>query len=257
MLKQSRRNQIMELLKRDGEVEISSLCRMFDVTEMTIRRDLSFLTAENNIIRTHGGALLIQDDSIAEPSYERRIVDSSESKEEIARKALGLIKNGDRIYLDSGSSTFHVAKQFPNSARNVVLTNGINIAAEIIIRNNVSVIMIGGELRLNTMSTRGSLTEELLSQFHIDVAFVGANAIDQQGNIYVANTSERCLKRLVMEKSDKTYLLLDHTKFNKTSLIQYAQASQFTGIITDSNLSQQTLDDFQDKGINLIVSDKL
>lgn len=255
MLKQSRCKQIMDILKRDGEVEISTLCRMFDVAEMTIRRDLNQLATENNIVRTHGGALLVQEDQIAEPSYERRISDSSESKEKIAKKALELIKNGDRVFLDSGSTTYHVAKQFSNSARNVVLTNGINIAAEIVLRSNISVIMIGGELRLNTFSTRGSLTEELISQFHVDVALIGANAIDKEGNIYVANTSERCLKRMIMQNSDRTYVLLDHTKFNKTSLIKYAHVNQLAGVISDTGLPQEIIDDFLEKEINLIISE--
>lgn len=256
MLKQSRCNQIMELLKRDGEVEISTLCRMFNVAEMTIRRDLNQLAKENNIVRTHGGALLIHEDQITEPSYERRITDSSESKEIIARKAIELIKNGERVFLDSGSTTYHIAKQISNSARNVVLTNGINIAAEIVLRNNISVIMIGGELRLNTLSTRGSLTEELISQFHVDVAFIGANAIDGDGNIYAANTAERCLKRAIMQHADRTYVLLDHTKFGKTSLIKYANASELTGIISDKKLSPEIRNEFEKKKINLIIANQ-
>jgi DeoR/GlpR family transcriptional regulator of sugar metabolism len=245
----------MELLKRDGEVEISTLCRIFNVAEMTIRRDLNQLAKENNIIRTHGGALLVQEDQITEPSYERRITDSGESKTQIAATAIELIKNGERIFLDSGSTTYHIAKKIPNSARNVVLTNGINIAAEIMRRNNLSVIMIGGELRPNTLSTRGSLTEEYISQFHVDIAFVGANAIDREGNIYVANTSERCLKRAIMQHSDRTYVLLDHTKFGKTSLIKYANASELTGIISDTKLAQKISDEFEEKKINLIIAE--
>lgn len=253
MLKQTRCNQIMEILRRDGEVEISTLCRIFDVTEMTIRRDLNQLAKENNIVRTHGGALLVQEDQITEPSYERRITDASESKAMIAKKAIGLISNGERVFLDSGSSTFHIAKQLSNSARNVILTNGINIAAEVILRNNISVIMIGGELRPNTLATRGSLTEELISQFHVDVAFIGANAIDDEGNIYAANTSERCLKRAIMQHSDRTYVLLDHTKFGKTSLIKYATAAELTGIISDEKLPARIRSDFEEKGFNILI----
>ncbi|MEG1017621.1 MAG: DeoR/GlpR family DNA-binding transcription regulator, partial [Oscillospiraceae bacterium] len=256
MLKESRCKQIVELLKRDGEVEINSLCRMFGVADMTIRRDLNRLAQDNNILRTHGGAILLQEDQITEPSYERRINDAGELKMSIAKKAMSYIKTGERIYLDSGSTTYYIAKQFPNAARNVIVTNAINVASEIISRSNINVVLVGGDLRGNTHSTRGALAMDILSRFKVDVAFLGANAIDENGDIYVANTTEVGMKNTAIQAAKLVYVLVDHTKIYSDSLLKYTNMADIAGVITDYAVSEEIVDNFRQKGLNLIVAER-
>jgi len=251
VLKKSRTNEILMMLRRDGEVQVDQLCRMFGVTEMTIRRDLNSLAGEPNITRTHGGAIY-EEAVLTEPSYESRIKRASETKLVIAKKALELISDDEIIFLDSGSTCFYLASLFPVKARNTIITNSITTASEIIARNDIKVIVIGGELHRNTNATRGSLSEAYLSSFHFDVSFIGANAIDDNGMVYVANTSEIGIKKAAIENAKNVYLLADSSKFGKTSLVAVGNAKKFSGIITDKNIDGSIYDKLKEKEVNII-----
>jgi DeoR/GlpR family transcriptional regulator of sugar metabolism len=254
VLKEKRIMQIFELLKRDGEVEINVLCRMFNVTDMTIRRDLETLSKEHNIVRTHGGAILVVEDQMVEPSYERRIISKGDQKEKIAKKALELIKSSNKIFIDSGTTTYYMATNMSNDNRNVVVTNGLNIASEIINRRYISVLLIGGDLRRNTLSTRGALAEEQLQKFKVDIAFLGANTIGDDGNIYVGSTSETGFKKYVIQSAAQTYILLDSSKFDSYNLISYTHARDVTGIITDDQVSEESVNRLREMGVNIIIA---
>lgn len=255
MLKEKRLLQIMELLRRDGEVEINALCRMFGVTDVTIRRDLDKLAEDKNIVRTHGGAMLPQEDQITEPSYERRIMVNEQLKEKIAQKALELIQSKQKIFIDSGTTTYCIAKYMPYSSRNVIVTNAINIASEIIKRNYISVYMIGGDLRQNTKSTRGALAEEQLLKFKVDIAFLGANSIGNDGNVYVASPEETGFKKSVIQCAAQTYVLLDSSKFDSYNLISFIHAKHISGIITDRGVPEGTIKTLIDMGVNIVFAD--
>lgn len=254
MLKEERHSRIIEILKRDGGVEISRLCKLFNVTDATIRRDLDFLSLNKKILRTHGGALLGDEEQISEPSYEKRILIQEDQKNQIARRALELITPVDTIFIDSGTTTYCLSKIIPLECRNVIITNGINIASEIINRDSASSILIGGDLKSNTHSTRGALAEEQLKNFRMDIAFLGANAIDEDGYVYIASTLEVGLKKTVIRAAKKTYILIDSSKFCKTSLVSYAHANSIAGIITDSDINESTYKNLQSKNINIIIS---
>ena len=255
MLREKRLMQILDILKRDGEVEINTLARIFNVADITIRRDLDNLAKEHNIQKTHGGALLIDEDQIIEPAYDRRIETHGDLKEKIAKKALEYIKTGQKVFIDSGTTTFYMAKNITNSYRNMVVTNGLNIASEIIHRRYINVLLIGGELTRNTLATRGALAEELLQRIKVDVAFLGANSIGEDGNLYIGNTSETGIKKRVIQAATETYILLDSSKFGKYNLITYAHAKDVTGIITDNHVSKKTIEQLTEMGVNIIIAD--
>jgi DeoR/GlpR family transcriptional regulator of sugar metabolism len=254
MLKDKRLLQILDLLKRDGEVEISVLRNMFDVTEMTIRRDLDELAATYDIVRTHGGAMLKDLNESIELPYERRMEFCGEQKEKIALKALSLIKHQQTLFFDSGSTTYYMAQNIGNDRTNTILTTGVNLAPELLNRQNVSVIMIGGDLRRNTISSCGPLAEEQLRRFRVDIAFLGANGVGDDGNVYIGNSTEFGIKNTVMNIARETYLLVDSSKFGCSQFLYYANLSDFSGVIVDSGLSETTLKKMKKMGANMIVA---
>lgn len=254
MLRDERIKKIYAMLLKEGYVEINNLCSIFEVTDMTIRRDLDSLSSEYAIERTHGGAMLVTNRG-EEPSYEHRIVSQSVLKEKIAKKALSLIRNSQTLFIDSGTTTQYIAKGITNENRNTIVTNGINIANEIINLDTVSAILIGGDLKKNTHSTRGALAETQVRQFRFDIAFLGANAIGADGSLYVGSTSETSFKRIVMNASSKTYVLVDSSKFNSYNLLSYANANEVTAVITDSNIDEGTKKLLEEYGINIIIAD--
>lgn len=254
MLKDKRRQQILELLKRDGQVEISVLRKMFDVTEMTIRRDLDNLAATYDIVRTHGGAMLSDIRQSIELPYERRIESQGDEKKRIAMKALSMIKHRQTLFFDSGSTTYYMAQNIGNDKRNTILTTGVNLAPELLNRQNVSVIMIGGDLRRNTISSCGPLAEEQLNKFRVDIAFLGANGVGDDGYVYIGNSTELGIKNTVMNIAKENYLLVDSSKFGCSQFLHYAKLSDFDGVIVDPGLSEDIMKKMKKMGANIIIA---
>ena len=253
MLKEKRIQQIYELIKRDGQVEISELGKMCNVTEMTIRRDLESLSEMYHIVRTHGGAMLPTGEESTELPYERRVVSQEAQKKRIAMKALSFVKNGQTIFLDSGSTTYFMAENIDNGKDNIVITNGLNLASEMLKRQKLSVVLIGGNLRRNTLSAAGPLAEQQISQFRVEIAFLGGNGLGQDGHVYIGNVAELGIKRAIMKIARKKYLLADSSKYGHESLLHYASVDEFDGIIIDSELPEEKVRELKDLGANVII----
>lgn len=254
MLRESRQKEILNLLNTNGYVEISSLCRMFNVTEMTIRRDLDQLSEHYDIERTRGGAICSESTLYTETRLEHRMKLHSEQKLKIAAEALKYISNGNTVYFDSGSTSYCIAQNLPNDLHILAVTNALNICTELTYRPNVSVIMIGGEVSRTTQASRGTLSEEMLKLFRLDVAFLGANSIELDGKIYTANVNETGLKKTAIKSAKKVYIVADSSKINSSKIITYASLNETDGLITDDAISRKNLNLLKESGANVIIS---
>lgn len=254
MLKDKRLMQIYNMIKENGEVEISSLCRIFNVTEMTARRDLDHLAKEGKVIRTRGGAMLDDQRMLIETSFERRFVSYMEQKTDIAKKALDYIEDNNTVFIDSGTTGYILAQNIPNTLRITVLTNAVNIAAELVGRSYVSVIVIGGELRKKTLSCRGTVAEETMERFKVDIAFIGTNAVGLDGDMYIGSVTESGFKKKVMESAAKKIVLADSSKLDKLSLCRYANARDVDCLITDGGIEPRVYEALTSSGANIVVA---
>ena len=274
MTREQRLEKILEELKARGEVKTNGLSDTFGVSDMTIRRDLEELAGRGQLIRTHGGGVRPgrtldpdteteksdgsesgpADELTPEASYIVRIGERANEKQQIADLAARLIQKGQRIFLDSGTTTAQIAKCVPVGQGYTYLTNGVNVAIELLHRGCPEVIMIGGEIDLNTWSARGSLAESAIGNFHADIAFLACNAVSPEGAVMVGNASELGLKRKIMSVSRECYLAADSSKFDHFSLVSYAQLNDFSGIVTDSRLAAGTKQSLMEKGSPLIFA---
>lgn len=266
MTKEQRLEAIMDILDKNGTVRNSDLMEKFQVSDMTVRRDLDTLIEQNKIIRVHGGAVpaaaqgtnqpevpapatLPSAPSAAEgasksapamdlePAYLKRLRENPTAKQEISALAIEQIPQRSFVFLDSGSSTYYIAKNMPQQQSSCIyITNGINIASELLTRGFPHILYIGGEVDLNIWATRGAFAENQIRNFHADVAFLGCNAISPEGDVMIGNPTEYGLKRAIMDISNRRYLVVDASKFDTYSLTTYANVRDFDGIITDSAL---------------------
>ncbi|MCD2491907.1 DeoR/GlpR family DNA-binding transcription regulator [Lacrimispora sp. NSJ-141] len=251
MLREKRRRQIYEMLMEDGEVQTSQLCRKFQVSDMTIRRDLEYLAGGKNVSRTHGGAVFLGQ---AKEDMEFKGA-TEQAKEMIARKAFELIGATQRIFIDSGTTTTLLAKNLPMGSRNIVVTNNLKIVDQVSDRPYISVLIIGGSLRIQTLSCYGAQTEEQIGRYRVDIAFLGATTVGEDGYFYDGYPPEAGVKQSIIKSAMETYVLVDSSKFNQYSLISYSHIKDVTGVITDSNISPETKERLQKMGANLIVAD--
>ncbi len=226
-----RKERIIELAK-SGTIYISQLAEKLGVSEITIRRDLKILEKDNLIELHHGGAVQYIN-TAHETGMEIREQIFSTEKEQIGRHAASLVKDGELIFIDSGTTTKAMIPYLKDKKEIVLVTNGFK-NMEVAIKNNISnLIMLGGEFRSETYSFLGSMTLDEMRTFHFDKSFIGVNGVDLKIGLTNANINESALKRRAIEQSDQTYTLVDHSKFDKKSKYYFADFSK-TIIITDS-----------------------
>ena len=256
MDKATRGLKILDMLQDQGRVEVTELAKLFDTSEMTIRRDLNTLSKKYNIIRTHGGAAIPKNGSpiIKTETFVEEKISNRDKKDVIAKKAAEFIEYRQRIFIDPGSTARLVAKYLNNENKNVVVTNSITIAAACLDYEEVSVVMLGGQILPGSRCTMGVSAEEQLKSYRLDAAFIGAAAIGIDGKAYDGYSLEAWYKKTIFDIANKVYLLVDSSKFNKYDLTAYAHLNQFAGIITDDGIDSKTLAHFEKKGTHIIIA---
>ncbi|KLI18344.1 DeoR/GlpR family DNA-binding transcription regulator [Brachyspira hyodysenteriae] len=214
MLKVSRYELIFEVIKEKKNIKIEELIERLNVSEATIRRDLTFLEKAGKIRRVHGGAILVdtQEESLI---YKKEIY--SEEKEKIGKFAASLVESGSTIYLDAGTSVFAMIKYLAGIENIKVVTNGLSHIEELY-NKKIETYLIGGKMKMLTGALVGS--SAVLSIKNFDLAFMGANGIDING-YSTPDSEEALIKNEACTKANKTYFLCDESKFNKKSFVNF------------------------------------
>ena len=254
MLKENRINQIIDILQSKGVVEISNLCKIFDVTEMTIRRDLDELAKKELLIRTHGGGIISKDDVLLEKPYEIRSLKFTDEKKSIAAEAIKFIEDGQKIIMDSGSTMFSFAEIFSNKNKIMVITNANNIAAELNTRTNISVISVGGELRKNSFSCAGFFAEEMLGNIRAEIGFIAVNGIDENGEIYCGSVVEVGVKKAMLGSSSCKFILADSSKIGRSDFISFGNLKIVDYLITDNKVPSSLVNKYTKSGVKVILA---
>lgn len=254
MLKSERLAQIQTMLNEYGKVEVNNLCRIFDVTEMTIRRDLNELEKKNLAIRSHGGAIAPPESALSERPYQMRINSHLKEKAAIAKAALPLIHDGSKVFFDSSTTVFCLARLITNSQNLVIITDTLSTALELNTRPNINVICLGGELQKNTNSCAGMFAEKILDTMHFDYAFLGLYGISEDGRLSTTSTHEFSLKRKVMERSDHIVLMVDSSKLGAPNFLQMGHISEAQTLITDSNMAKSFIETCQKEKVEVIIA---
>ncbi len=231
-----RQKKIVEKLAIEGEVRISNLTNEFQVTEMTIRRDLEKLEAKGMLRRTFGGAIAVMKDiALRERSSVRM-----EEKKWIGEQAASLVKPGESVFIDGGSTTMQVARYLKPMPNLTVVTNALNIAAELV-EKGISTVVIGGTVIGETLSMVGPLAIEAMRNIAFDRVFLGATGCTAQHGFSNSNLYDAEIKRMALEKGSEVIVVLDHSKFDVKAMVSYAELSQVDVIVTDKMDSQLLL----------------
>ena len=253
-MREERLDQIAAMLRQYGKVEVSKLCQVFGVAEMTIRRDLSILAKRGIAERLHGGALLSSSSVFDAPPRELRAVDNINEKKLIAKKALSLLKNGQAVFFDSSTTVLFLAQLLTNEHHLVVVTDTIPTALELNSRSNIKVMCIGGELIKYTCSCFGFFAEQMISSMHFDIAFFSVPRISLNGVLSTPSSDEIPIKRAVMKRSSKVVLLVDHSKFADPYFLEQGTISDVDVIITDGNIPKKFLELCNKAGVKTILA---
>jgi DeoR/GlpR family transcriptional regulator of sugar metabolism len=205
-----RQEKIASVVASRGKIHLAELTSMFDVSEATLRKDLSVLEQQGLLKRTHGGAVTCR--APAERDVVSRFIENVEAKQAIGRRCCDLIETGDAIFLDCGSTIYQLAEQLTTRGiRLTVLTNSVSVAQCLAEVGGVTHILLGGQLRRMSGCVAGPLALENLKNFSIGTAFIGASGITQAA-ITVADFNEAKLKAAVINSAQKVIVPIDQSK---------------------------------------------
>src|ERR1700691_2468877 len=252
LLNEERRSRILEILDRDGRVLVNDLARHFRISQITIRKDLEFLDGQGVVERTHGGALPVQSGALLDPTLREKEQLHRKQKTQIAHAAVRLVEEGQSVLLDSGTTTTAIARALKNTAQLTVITNAVNIAAELA-GTEVEVILTGGTLRKNSFSLVGPLAEDSLRHVTADILFLAVDGFDIEYGLTTPNLLEARANRVMMENAKTTVIVCDSSKFGRRSLSFIAPISAVHHTITDRKISAKNLRALRAAHIKTIV----
>jgi DeoR family transcriptional regulator of aga operon len=248
-----RRQQIVEHLLQHGSVQVGELVQRHDVSAVTIRADLNHLEAQGLVVRSHGGASLLRTPPQEHGIHEKDSLNLP-LKNAIGASATALVKPGDNIILDSGSTTMMLARHLRNQRDVTVMTNGLNIAWELAGAHGITLRLTGGLLHQPSLSLHGMQAEASLQSFSFDTLFLGVDGLDLQFGATTHHEAEALLNHRMVERARKIVVLTDSSKFGKVSLHRIAKLDAIHCVITDSGISTDYHDGLRALGIEVIVA---
>ena len=247
-----RQPEILEIARRTGKVTVDGLADHFDVTLQTIRRDLTELADSGALARVHGGAVMPS--GTMNIGYEERRGLNDAAKLAIARACAAAIPEDASIFLNIGTSTEAVARELRQHRNIMVVTNNINVANILISNPDCEIIVAGGTLRRSDGGLIGNLTVQTIRQFKFDVAVIGCSAMDHDGDLLDFDIHEVSVSQTIIEQARKTFLVADHSKFQRRAPARIASLAAIDTVFTDERLPGDLPALCNDWGTKIVVA---
>jgi DeoR family transcriptional regulator of aga operon len=250
-LKAERHRHIRKLVEQRGRVTVAELSAEFDLSEATIRRDLEALDGQGWIQRTHGGAIHAER-AAKEPPILQRIDEGRLDKQRIGQAAAGMIRDGETVFLGSGTTVLEIARCLPQNIRLTVITNSLPVVNELAGYPNIEIIVIGGLLRQSELSMVGHIAEQAVGEFRADRVFMGMRAIDAHHGFTNDYLPETMTDRAVMQIAPQVIIVADHRKFGRVSSVLVGAVTIAQLIITDKETNPQYITELQSLGVDVL-----
>lgn len=258
MLQDERHRAILEHVAKQGKITIGEICELFDVSDMTARRDLRLLDRQGLLRRVHGGALSSLGRSY-EPPYNLRATVAVEAKQAIGKKAAELVLDGDSIALDVGTTTLEIARSLNNKHNLTIVTASLPIANEIAsnfsLDSEVRLILTGGIIRPREFSMVGHIPENTYADLHVDKAFIGIGGLSIQDGLTEYNLEDALVKRQLLKSAQENIVVAEGTKFGRTTFAAVGSLSEIQTIITDKSAPEDVVNALKEIGITVIFAD--
>lgn len=252
MLAEERKEKIIQMLEKNGNIKVSNLTRLFDVSLQTIRRDLEVLESEGLIKKVYGGAIL-KKKRVQDFTHSTREKQSLAEKDEIAEITLKLIEEGDSIALNDSTTNLAIARKIKEKFKNLtIITNSLLIISELSNVEGFNLILAGGILNVKEQAFFGEITERILDEFIIDKAFIAVSGFSLQTGITDYPLEEVQLQKKLLEISQKAVIIADSSKLESTSLIKVRDAADVDLLVTDSNISSEIKNSYEKAGVRII-----
>ena len=252
MLPSERHKKILALLSGNEVISIAELIAAFDVSIETVRRDLTLLQKQGSIQKVYGGARL-KNMTSGEPELDNRMVTQRSQKEAIGKKCSEFIQDGDCIFIDSGSTTYQIARHLGDKKKLTIITNSIPVVNELM-HTDCEIIIIGGRIRHDERSV---VTYDYIfnfSELNIQKSFICAGGITVEKGISDFNMQEAVTRKKIIERSHEVFVAADSGKFGRDVTVSIATLDKINHIITDANVSRNTVISFKKTNTTLTLA---
>lgn len=251
-----RRSQIAQMVLENGKVVVASLVEQFQVTETSIRRDLTLLEASNRLKRIHGGAIPIPGSSRTDSFAEKKEL-HIKAKERIGKIAAGMIRSKDILLLDSGTTTLQVIRHVPSAMRSsnmiTLVTNSQPIAQEVLTWPSPNLTILGGLYLPDYQATVGPQTLAQLQELTADKVFLGTDGLTLISGATTANIFMAEVDRMMVERSRQVILVTDSSKIGRIGFVPVKPVNAFHTLITDTNAPPEVIKSIREMGVEVIL----
>lgn len=246
----ARRKKILELLRRDGQVRVTQLSELLGATPVTIRSDLDALEQDGYLERTQGGAIQTTK-NYYNMEFQRRKQEHMDLKKAIAAYAAGMVRDGNTLFINSGTTTYFTAIELKKRKNLNIVTNSISVAVELGDVPTFRVILLGGEINAQYSFTYGEAAREQLSRFKADYAILSIDGVSHQSGLTTYHAEESVIDRIMMERAQRTMVVADSTKLDRESFSHVSDLSGIVCWITDENADRALTERIAQNGVEV------
>jgi DeoR/GlpR family transcriptional regulator of sugar metabolism len=255
MIADQRRKSILRLIEEQGFIRISNLGKQFDVTDMTIRRDIDYLSELGLVRRVHGGAVSDGEQGInLATTFLKRNTEFTSEKQRIGTRAQDFVHEGSTIFIDGGSTNELFARNIDPNKRLKVITHALNIAWLLSQNENHELFVPGGILNRLTMTFNGPEVETIFEELNADVLFIAASGISLENGLTDPTWLDSSIKKSMIQSARMVILLIDSHKFDLVSSRTFASIDQLDLIITDSDIDRDMLSRYCSIGVDILLA---
>ena len=253
MLPRERQFEIVKLVNRNGTVKTSELADRLNCTEETIRRDLDALEKQGKIVRSHGGAMSMQDVN-EDLQHHKRESREIEEKQMIASTAASKIREGETIFIDESSTSLVMVDYLPADFEFNLVTNSLLLAKRVVSKSNITLHVIGGKYDETSFSLGGLLAEESIKFMSIDRFFFSCKGFHPELGATEASEERARLKKNLLKHSDWNCVLVDHTKLGIKAKFSFIFSKEVDLLVTDEAASKAVIQTYEKQGIKVEVT---
>lgn len=250
---QERREQIIALLEREGRVSVADLSQRFGLSQATIRADLDALAAQDQLIRTHGGAIAL-DRTDLELSFDVRRRLHSVQKQRIGAAAAAMVEDGDAIALDASTTALALASQIKGRHELTVITNGIFVSMAFLGTPGITVLMPGGFLRRDSVSLVGAEGHDFIKKYNVQKGFFAAKGLTLKEGLTDVNSAEVAVKRDLVAHARQVIAIVDSSKWGRVGFVSFASMDQVDCVITDEGAPPDMVAALQAMDVDVIIA---
>lgn len=248
---QERKKKILAALDETESLSVFELAEILESSPATIRRDLGDIAEEGLLIRTHGGAMKLENPVLT--GFSEKSAVNNPTKELIAEKAASYVQDGDIIFLDCGSTVFGMCRFLTKKSIRVI-TNSLPILAELIDVPSIQINLIGGELNKARKAVHGDKAVQHINGYHAHKAFIGVDGLSAENGLTAHSEHESTITTAFIRNTGQVLLLCDASKIGKDSYVKFAELSAIHTLITDAGADAAKISELRQSGLNVEIA---